>query len=58
MNLADFVHMGGYAGYVWSCFGMAAAVLIGIEWSSQRRLARARKSAERRVAIAASGGRT
>ena len=53
MNLADFLHMGGYGGYVWPCYGLTVAALIAIEWSSQRRLSRARKSAERRALIAA-----
>ncbi|MEE8109330.1 MAG: heme exporter protein CcmD [Gammaproteobacteria bacterium] len=26
--LLDFLHMGGYAGYVWSSFGLTAAVLL------------------------------
>lgn len=26
--LSDFLHMGGYAGYVWSSFGLTAAVLL------------------------------
>jgi heme exporter protein D len=28
MNLSDFLHMGGYAGYVWSAFGIATVVLV------------------------------
>jgi heme exporter protein D len=55
MNLDDFLHMGGYGGYVWSCYGLTAIGLIAIEWGSKRRLARARKSAERRAAIAGAG---
>jgi heme exporter protein CcmD len=51
MNLADFLHMGGYGGYVWSCYGLTAVALIAIEWGGKRRLARALKSAERRAAI-------
>ena len=26
--MTEFLHMGGYAGYVWSSFGISAAVLI------------------------------
>ncbi len=26
--LSDFLHMGGYAGYVWSSFGLTAVVLL------------------------------
>lgn len=27
-NFADFLHMGGYATFVWSCFALSAVVLI------------------------------
>jgi len=26
--MTEFLHMGGYAGYVWSSYGISAAVLI------------------------------
>lgn len=26
--MTEFLHMGGYAGYVWSAYGITAAVLI------------------------------
>jgi heme exporter protein CcmD len=53
MSLSEFLHMGGYGGYVWSCFGMTLAMLIGMDWTSRRRLTRTRKAAERRATIAA-----
>lgn len=28
MNLSDFLDMGGYAGYVWSAFGIVTMVLV------------------------------
>ena len=28
MNLNDFLHMGGYAFYVWTSYGIALAVLL------------------------------
>ena len=28
MNLEEFLHMGGYAGYVWSSYGIALVVLL------------------------------
>lgn len=28
-SFADFVHMGGYASYVWSSYGIALAVIAG-----------------------------
>ena len=27
-QLSEFLHMGGYAGYVWSAYGIAFAVLL------------------------------
>jgi len=30
--------MGGYAGYVWSAWGLAALVIGGLTWSSLRAL--------------------
>ncbi|MBI5137436.1 MAG: heme exporter protein CcmD [Nitrospirae bacterium] len=29
MNLTEFWHMGGYALYVWSSFGVTAAFMVG-----------------------------
>lgn len=34
--MAEFFHMGGYAFYVWSCYGIAALVIIGLAWQSLR----------------------
>ena len=28
--MREFFHMGGYAFYVWSAYGLAAAVLLGL----------------------------
>ena len=28
MNLNEFLHMGGYASYVWTCYGIALLVLL------------------------------
>jgi heme exporter protein D len=28
MNLNEFLHMGGYAFYVWTCYGLALFVLL------------------------------
>ena len=39
--VSEFLQMGGYAGYVWSAFGFAALVLVGLLaqswWSARRR---------------------
>lgn len=53
MNLTEFLHMGGYAPYVWSCYGLTAIVLIGMEWAGRRQLRLAQEKARRRVAVAA-----
>jgi heme exporter protein D len=36
MGLRDFLHMGGYAGYVWTAYGLTALVLV-LNWVSARR---------------------
>ena len=35
--VADWLAMGGYAGFVWSAYGIAALVLGGIAFHSWRR---------------------
>jgi len=50
-NLHDFITMGGYGGYVWSAYGIAAVVLIGNVVNSVRikrkTLAKVEKSHEK-----------
>ena len=46
--------MGGYARYVWPCFGFAALVLAWNLWAARRTLATARQRASRALAMAAS----
>ena len=48
--MSELVHMGGYAGYVWPCFGLAAAVLAWNVLSARRLHAAARERAIRRNA--------
>jgi heme exporter protein CcmD len=36
MGLRDFLHMGGYAGFVWAAYGLTTAVLL-LNWVSARR---------------------
>jgi heme exporter protein CcmD len=50
----DFWSMGGYARFVWPCFGFAAAVLLWNVWAARRSLRAARQRASRALAIAAS----
>ncbi|MCA8887805.1 MAG: heme exporter protein CcmD [Parvularculaceae bacterium] len=40
--MAQFFSMDGYGGYVWSAYGLTAAVLIALSWSVWRRFWRAR----------------
>jgi heme exporter protein D len=35
--IGDFLTMGGYAGFVWSAYGLALAVLTGVAYDSRRR---------------------
>jgi heme exporter protein D len=32
MNLTEFLHMGGYAFYVWTSYGIALVVLVANAW--------------------------
>jgi heme exporter protein CcmD len=36
MNLRDFLHMGGYGGFVWTAYGLTTLVLA-LNWVSARR---------------------
>jgi len=36
--MAEFLRMGGYAGYVWSCYGLTVLVLLGNLWFARREL--------------------
>ena len=40
-TLSEFLHMGGYAFYVWTSYGLAALVLVAIwisPWRRERRI--------------------
>jgi heme exporter protein CcmD len=55
MSVSQFLAMGGYAVYVWPCYGLAA-IVIGLNIVSARRsLRHARQAARRRVAVAQPG---
>lgn len=32
--MEEFFHMGGYAAYVWTSYGLAAAVILALVWQS------------------------
>jgi heme exporter protein D len=46
-SLADFFAMGGYAGFVWPAYGIAALVLIGLLTVSWYQLRQAREMLRR-----------
>jgi len=46
-GISDFLHMGGYGFYVWSSYGMCAALVCGELWSARARRRRAVAEAQR-----------
>jgi heme exporter protein CcmD len=52
--MSDFWSMGGYARYVWPCFGFAGIVLLWNIWSARRHLDAAKIRAARALAMAGS----
>jgi heme exporter protein D len=48
--MIDFLAMGGYAAYVWSCFALTAVVLAWNVLAARRSHAAARRLARHRVA--------
>jgi heme exporter protein CcmD len=54
MMSGNFWSMGGYARYVWPCFGFAAVVLGWNLWSARRHRTAAKLRAARNLAMAAS----
>jgi len=56
--MADFFHMGGYAGYVWSCYGLTLVVLLGNLWFARRELDSQVLRATRRAQVSTIPGST
>ena len=54
--MAEFFHMGGYAFYVWSSFGLVAAVLTANVVSAIGAHRRLRKALQAGLAARESGG--
>ena len=52
--MSDFWSMGGYARYVWPCFGFTGIVLVWNLWAARRVLNEARLRAGRAMAMAQS----
>ena len=51
--VSQFLDMGGYAGFVWPAYGIAAAVLLGLLVISRRELRAAEKTLD---ALSPEGG--
>jgi heme exporter protein CcmD len=56
MVMQEFLAMGGYGGFVWPSYGLAALVFGWNIWSARSAHGHARLQAERRIAMAASPG--
>ncbi|PLX55478.1 MAG: heme exporter protein CcmD [Chromatiales bacterium] len=54
--MKEFLEMGGYAGYVWSSFGLTLIVLIANVVAARRRLANEITRARRRAMRPGAGG--
>jgi heme exporter protein CcmD len=52
--MSDFWSMGGYARFVWPCFGFAAIVVAWNVWAARNLLRAAKQRASRALAAAAS----
>lgn len=53
--MTEFFAMGGYAGYVWSCYGLTLAILAGNLWFARRDLrAQVQRATRRNQAVDAS----
>lgn len=51
----EFLAMGGYAGYVWSCYGLTLLILAGNLWLARRDLkAQVQRAVRRNQAAEAS----
>ena len=49
--MSAFFAMGGYARYVWPCFGLTLLVIVWNIWAAQRAFQAARSRARRAKAI-------
>ncbi|MBK6452705.1 MAG: heme exporter protein CcmD [Proteobacteria bacterium] len=52
MDLKEFFEMGGYAGYVWTSYGLTALILLWNWWAARRSEAEAQTAARRRNELA------
>ena len=56
-ELAEFLHMGGYAAYVWSSYAFTLVVIGGILWWSARELRATREATLKRARVRAGSPR-
>lgn len=49
MSLREFIAMGSYGGYIWSCYAVTVVMLIYSAWSARRDLREQIGAARRRV---------
>ena len=52
--MKDILDMGGYAGYVWTCYGLSLIGLCALAWISRRSLNEAKRTVERRAQMESS----
>ena len=52
MDLQKFFEMGGYAGYVWTSYGLTAVILLWNWWAARSSEAEAQAAARRRNELA------
>jgi heme exporter protein CcmD len=55
MSLREFLAMGDYGGYIWSCYAVTVAMLIFSAWSARRGLREQIGAAQRRVEMLKEG---
>ena len=51
MSLREFIAMGSYGPYIWSCYAVTIAMLIFSAWSARRSLREQIGAAQRRAAM-------
>jgi heme exporter protein CcmD len=51
MSLKEFIEMGDYGAYIWSCYGLTLAILVLNAWTARRGLAEQLLHAKRRLKI-------
>ena len=55
MSLREFLAMGSYGGYIWSCYAVTVAMLIFSAWTARRALRNEIGAARRRIEMQKEG---